>query len=210
MECAGGGELYQWVSEIGRVGEVDTRKIIQQVVNAMHYCHIRGIVHRDLKLENVLFKTPGDLQIKVVDFGIAGVCDNKQKDKVDAGSIAYMPPESFKQGTETSPAIDVWAIGVMHYAMLYAKLPFLGDTEEETIQKIQHQPLKFDPDVPISDLCKDALKAMLNKDASKRIELIHLIQQPYFMMEDDELEELVRETDERHSQQKQEEEEKAA
>lgn len=151
MECAGGGELYQWVSEIGRVGEIDTRKIIQQVVNAMHYCHIRGIVHRDLKLENVLFKTPGDLQIKVVDFGIAGVCDNKQKDKVDAGSIAYMPPESFKQGTETSPAIDVWAIGVMHYAMLYAKLPYLGDTEEETIQKIQHQPLKFDPDVPISD-----------------------------------------------------------
>lgn len=59
----------------------------------MHYCHIRGIVHRDLKLENVLFKTQGEMQIKVVDFGIAGVCEGKKKDKVDAGSIAYMPPE---------------------------------------------------------------------------------------------------------------------
>lgn len=59
----------------------------------MHYCHIRGIVHRDLKLENVLFKQTGDLTIKVVDFGIAGVCDATKKDKVDAGSIAYMPPE---------------------------------------------------------------------------------------------------------------------
>lgn len=56
----------------------------------MSYCHNRGMVHRDLKLENVLMKAPGDMTIKVVDFGIAGVCG---KDKVDAGSIAYMPPE---------------------------------------------------------------------------------------------------------------------
>lgn len=59
----------------------------------MSYCHNRGIVHRDLKLENVLFKAEGDLLIKVVDFGIAGVCVGTKKDKVDAGSIAYMPPE---------------------------------------------------------------------------------------------------------------------
>jgi serine/threonine protein kinase len=59
----------------------------------LSYCHTRGIVHRDLKLENVLFKSKGDLLIKVVDFGIAGVCTTGKKDKVDAGSIAYMPPE---------------------------------------------------------------------------------------------------------------------
>jgi serine/threonine protein kinase len=59
----------------------------------MSYCHNRGIVHRDLKLENVLFKSPGDLLVKVVDFGIAGVCAGARKDKVDAGSVAYMPPE---------------------------------------------------------------------------------------------------------------------
>jgi serine/threonine protein kinase len=59
----------------------------------MSYCHTRGIVHRDLKLENVLFKTPGELLVKVVDFGIARVCAGSKKDKVDAGSIAYMPPE---------------------------------------------------------------------------------------------------------------------
>lgn len=59
----------------------------------MSYCHNRGIVHRDLKLENVLLKAPGDNTVKVVDFGIAGVCAGARKDKVDAGSIAYMPPE---------------------------------------------------------------------------------------------------------------------
>jgi len=191
MECASGGELFKWVSERGRINEVDTRKIILQVVNAMHYCHIRGIVHRDLKLENVLFKAPGEMQIKVVDFGIAGVCDNKTRDKVDAGSIAYMPPETLKPGAESSPAIDVWAIGVMHYAMVYAQLPYLGDTEEETKHKILNAPLKFDHEAPVTELCKDVLKSMLNKDPSKRIELINLIQHQYFTMEDDELEQLV-------------------
>lgn len=60
MECAGGGELYKWVEEKGLIGEIETRKIIFQVINALHYCHIRGIVHRDLKLENVLFKAAGE------------------------------------------------------------------------------------------------------------------------------------------------------
>jgi serine/threonine protein kinase len=59
----------------------------------MSFCHNRGIVHRDLKLENVLFKSKGDLTVKIVDFGIAGVCAGNKNDKVDAGSIAYMPPE---------------------------------------------------------------------------------------------------------------------
>jgi serine/threonine protein kinase len=154
----------------------------------MHYCHIRGIVHRDLKLENVLFKQAGDLTIKVVDFGIAGVCDATKKDKVDAGSIAYMPPESFKSNSETSPAIDVWAIGVMQYAMLFGRLPFWGDTEEETINKIQNAPLKFDPEVCITDECKEFMTNMLQKQADKRMDLINLIQLPYFIIDDEELE----------------------
>jgi serine/threonine protein kinase len=93
MEYAAGGELYKYVEEKKRLTETEARRIFQQIVNAMSYCHNRGIVHRDLKLENVLFKTEGDLLVKVVDFGIAGVCEGSKKDKVDAGSIAYMAPE---------------------------------------------------------------------------------------------------------------------
>lgn len=112
----------------------------------MSYCHNRGIVHRDLKLENVLFKQEGDLLVKVVDFGIAGA----KKDRVNAGSIAYMAPEAFKAGSETTPALDVWAIGAMFYAMLYGHLPFWADTEDEFIEKIVNQPLKFDLDIPVT------------------------------------------------------------
>lgn len=86
-----------------------------------------------------------------------------------------MPPESFKSGSETSPAIDVWAIGVMLYAMLYGHLPFWGETEEEFIDKICNAPLKFDADIPVTDECKEVLKMMLQKIPANRVELIHLI-----------------------------------
>jgi serine/threonine protein kinase len=157
----------------------------------MSYCHNRGIVHRDLKLENVLFKQQGDLLVKVVDFGIAGVCAGTKKDKVDAGSIAYMPPETFKSGSETSPAIDVWAIGVMFYAMLYGHLPWWGETEDEFIEKIINNPLKFDADVPVSFECREVIKGMLQKHPDNRSSLIDIMNTPYFMIDDQELEELI-------------------
>lgn len=106
------------------------------------------MVHRDLKLENVLFLksdiAPIDNIIKVVDFGIAGVCKDNQKDKVEAGSLAYMPPECLSSSkSETSTMIDVWAIGCMFYAMLFGYLPFWGNTEEEFVDNIINAPLKF-------------------------------------------------------------------
>lgn len=102
----------------------------------MLYCHSRGVVHRDLKLENVLFqyREEDDHAVKVVDFGIAGMGD----DKVDAGTLAYMAPECLeKVAASTSPAIDVWAIGVMLFTMIYGYLPFYSGDERELIKRIK-------------------------------------------------------------------------
>jgi serine/threonine protein kinase len=127
MEYAGGGELLGYLQRIKTMGEVETRHIICQIINCINYCHTRGIVHRDLKLENVIFRDPiqsekpelQELFVKVIDFGIAGVCENNRVDKGDAGSLCYMAPECLKgKAAESNPAIDVWAIGIMFFALL--------------------------------------------------------------------------------------------
>lgn len=76
MEFCGGGELYEYVKKKSWIDEIESREIFQQIVTACSYIHNRGIIHRDLKLENVLFKNKPeiDLTLKVVDFGIAGSC----------------------------------------------------------------------------------------------------------------------------------------
>jgi len=78
MECAPDGELLAFVEERGRLDEVSARNIFKQIASAISYCHSKGIVHRDLKMENVLFKNKETLHIKIVDFGIAGVCKSNQ------------------------------------------------------------------------------------------------------------------------------------
>lgn len=74
MELAEGGELLKYVSDRGDLKEVMARKILLQICDAICHCHMRGVVHRDLKLENVMFKDSEDCYVKVIDFGISGVC----------------------------------------------------------------------------------------------------------------------------------------
>jgi cell cycle serine/threonine-protein kinase CDC5/MSD2 len=66
-----------------------------------------------------------------------------------------------KEKRDTSPAIDVWAIGLMFYAMLYGHLPFWGDTEEQFVDKIINSPLKFQTDIPVTSECKEIIRGML-------------------------------------------------
>lgn len=150
MEAALGGELWHYFKDHDYMSEIIAREVILQVVQAMLYCHSRGVIHRDLKLENVLFKNndPDDMTVKVIDFGIAGVGD----EKVDAGTYAYMAPECFdKGGAKTSPSIDVWAIGIMFYTMVYGTLPFMGKDEKELIHKITTENVRFPTkEVPIT------------------------------------------------------------
>ena len=82
-----------------------------------------------MKLENVLFETKARTRIKVVDFGISGMCKGGAQDKNDAGTLRYMAPEMLADSiSNANPAIDFWAIGVMLYCMVFDKFPFNGET----------------------------------------------------------------------------------
>lgn len=83
------------------------------------------MIHRDLKLENILFETKERTKIKIVDFGIAGMCKPDMHDKNDGGTLKYMAPEVLNHShTVANPAIDVWALGIMIYIMIFRRFPF--------------------------------------------------------------------------------------
>lgn len=131
MDFCGGGELYEYVKERGRLDEFTAREVFKQIVSAISYVHNKGIVHRDLKLENVLFSEPGSLTVKVVDFGISGKNTTNVHESTTAGSIAFMPPEVIShEDCSADPGIDVWALGCILYAILLGRLPFYGDDED--------------------------------------------------------------------------------
>lgn len=188
MEYAGGGELTDRLEEIKSFDEISARGIFQQICSAISYCHNRGLIHRDLKLENVLFKEKGSDTIKIVDFGIAGVWKAQQKEKTDAGTLAYMPPEVLS-GTklEAGPGIDIWALGWMLYAMVIGKMAFTGATENETIAAIVKKKLKFQNDKPISKELKDLINKILTKNPENRISMYDIQSHPWMEMAEEEL-----------------------
>lgn len=75
MEYLEGGELLDYLSRKGRLGLHEALVFFKQIASAMNYCHSKNIVHRDLKLENVLLKSKNSTEIKIADFGIAGVAE---------------------------------------------------------------------------------------------------------------------------------------
>lgn len=105
----------------------------------MSYCHSNGLIHRDLKLENMLLVSREELKIKIIDFGIAGAMTSLTWEDLDIGSLAYMAPECFvvTKGYQIDGRIDVWALGVILFAMLTGELPFKGANNELTIEAIK-------------------------------------------------------------------------
>lgn len=94
----------------------------------MRYCHQHNLIHRDLKLENVLLVNSEQKKIKIIDFGIAGAISFFTQEDLDTGSLAYMAPECFinNKDYKVDGRIDVWATGVILYCMLNGTLPFKG------------------------------------------------------------------------------------
>lgn len=114
------------------------------------------------------------------------MCEAGKKDKQDAGSLCYMAPECLMgKAVEAAPSIDVWAIGIMFYSLLYGTLPFYSNDEDSTIKLIKTAPVKFAKDIPVTPLSRDIILKMLERDVSKRLELMDLMDMDFFKQDDD-------------------------
>jgi calcium-dependent protein kinase len=129
LEYLKGGSIYDRMKTINRFGECESAYIMKQILQALNYCSKKKIVHRDLKLENILFVNEDQLQVKIVDFGSAISVENYNPRKtVRIITSYYVAPEIITKD-EYILKCDVWSSGVILFILLSGSLPFKGSTD---------------------------------------------------------------------------------
>ncbi|XP_054902350.1 NUAK family SNF1-like kinase 1 [Poeciliopsis prolifica] len=149
MEYASRGELYDYIQERKRLPETEARSIFRQIASAVHYCHKNGVVHRDLKLENILLDK--DLNVKLADFGLSNNFQTGSLLQTYCGSPLYAAPEIVKGLPYTGPEVDCWALGVLLYALVYSSMPFDGANHKKLTEQISQG--RYCRPNPPSDAC---------------------------------------------------------
>jgi TolB-like protein/Tfp pilus assembly protein PilF/predicted Ser/Thr protein kinase len=137
MEYIDGIELKDKVKS-GLMSTDDVIKISGQIAEGLESAHNKGIIHRDIKSQNIMITSDG--KVKIMDFGLAKIKGGSQLTKIGStiGTVAYMSPEQAK-GEEVDQRTDIWALGVILYEMLTGKLPFEGDYEQAVIYSILNE-----------------------------------------------------------------------
>ncbi|VDM66635.1 unnamed protein product, partial [Strongylus vulgaris] len=140
LEYAGGGELYAYVHERGKLTDAEAKPLFAQVVAAVSHMfsmsreyplqHKKNIVHRDIKAENIMFSAPG--VVKLVDFGFSCMVPSAQEQLTTfCGSPPYAAPELFRDQSYIGSMVDIWALGVLLHFMLVGITPFRGESVPE-------------------------------------------------------------------------------
>ena len=197
MEYINGGNLFSFVKKRRKLSEKISKFLFKQIILGLQHIHSHNIVHRDVKLENILIDLNNT--IKICDFGIGRVLSNPDDLLYDqCGTPMYMAPEilfsSQEKGYKGFP-VDIWSAGIALYIMLSGTLPFslkkedsLNDNNNNKKKNLAlkqaimyGQPKKIEK---ISDKAKDLLHGLLNKDPNKRLTTEQILNHPW--LKDDE------------------------
>ncbi|KAI1311956.1 hypothetical protein EDD11_003236 [Mortierella claussenii] len=174
IEYASGGELFDHILAHRYLKERDACRLFAQLMSGVHYLHSKHIVHRDLKLENLLLDK--NRNIIITDFGFANQFDSSSRDlmSTSCGSPCYAAPELvISDGLYVGSGVDIWSCGVILYAMLAGYLPFDDDPSNpdgDNINQLYNYILATTLVFPnyISSDARDLLRMMLVPDPAKR------------------------------------------
>lgn len=122
FEYVNGGQMLDYIISHGKLKEKQARKFSRQIASALDYCHRNSIVHRDLKIENILISKTGD--IKIIDFGLSNLFSPRGHLKTFCGSLYFAAPELLQARAYTGPEVDVWSFGIVLYVLVCGKVPF--------------------------------------------------------------------------------------
>jgi len=195
-ELLTGGELIDQILKVDHYTEKHARQTLQLLLEAVAHMHSQGVVHRDLKPQNLMLQdNRDDWHIKVVDFGMAKRCKSA-KTGVGRGRLTsicgtpqYMAPEIFQE-QDYGEKVDIWAVGVIAYILLSGWPPFIDledDSEERLAELVIGQGLKFDDPVwqHMSKSSRDFLQLAMAKDPANRPSAQKLLEHEWIVGHDE-------------------------
>ncbi|KAL9235238.1 hypothetical protein vseg_010016 [Gypsophila vaccaria] len=178
MEYAKGGELFDKVAK-GRLKEDSARSYFCQLINALDFCHSRGVYHRDLKPENLLLDE--NQSLKVTDFGLSALAESKRHDGLlhtTCGTPAYVAPEIISRKGYDGAKADIWSSGVILFVLLAGYLPFHDSNLMEMYRKIGKADYKCPTWIP-KDL-RRLLANILDPNPDTRISIAQIKDTSWF------------------------------
>lgn len=168
MELMSGGELFDRIAQVDKHDENDARIVMRDVLSALAYIHQKGIMHRDMKPENLLLSADFKF-VKLADFGFAKHVDGEQKGEI-CGTPEYVAPEMLKK-MPYGVQVDMWSTGVILYILLSGCAPFQEMKRSVLFEKIKKAEYEFYEKqfMGISLDAKELVTALLTPDPSKRL-----------------------------------------
>nr|XP_044987067.1 aurora kinase B isoform X2 [Jaculus jaculus] len=148
-------------------------RIMEELSDALMYCHEKKVIHRDIKPENLLLGLQGEL--KIADFGWSVHAPSLRR-KTMCGTLDYLPPEMI-EGRTHNEKVDLWCIGVLCYELMVGNPPFESPTHNETYRRIVKVDLKFPPSVPAG--AQDLISKLLKHNPSERLPLAQVSAHPW-------------------------------
>ena len=180
LEICPNQSLMELLKTRKRVSEPEVRYFMVQMVGAIKYLHSRRVIHRDLKLGNVFFDP--DMNLKIGDFGLASILPSLESRKYTiCGTPNYIAPEVLGgKNVGHSFEVDIWALGIMLYALLVGKPPFQAKDVQVIYERIKKTEYSFPVDKPISEEDKVLIKDLLSLNPLHRPNINEILNYDWF------------------------------
>jgi serine/threonine protein kinase len=156
--------MLDYIVAHGSLKESQARKFCRGIGSALEYCHSNNIVHRDLKIENIMINNAGE--IKIIDFGLSNLYTHDHLLKTYCGSLYFAAPELLSAHPYRGPEVDIWSFGVVLFVLVCGRVPF----DDKSVSNLHEKIKKGHIDYPehLSPDCISLMKRMLVVDVTKR------------------------------------------